>query len=80
MSGMGHWRGSRELEAESCVLVGGQEASDIVIMDDNFSSIVKSVLWGRSVYDNIRRFLQSAPSTAPSSSPLSLSFLCARSL
>jgi magnesium-transporting ATPase (P-type) len=27
-------------------------------MDDNFSSIVKSVLWGRSVYDNIRRFLQ----------------------
>mmetsp|Transcript_52999 Transcript_52999/g.139739 ORF Transcript_52999/g.139739 Transcript_52999/m.139739 type:complete len:712 (-) Transcript_52999:312-2447(-) len=35
-----------------------QEASDIVIMDDNFSSIVKSVLWGRSVYDNIRRFLQ----------------------
>mmetsp|Transcript_17025 Transcript_17025/g.41167 ORF Transcript_17025/g.41167 Transcript_17025/m.41167 type:complete len:1074 (+) Transcript_17025:256-3477(+) len=35
-----------------------QEASDIVIMDDNFSSIVKSVLWGRAVYDNIRRFLQ----------------------
>jgi len=35
-----------------------QEASDIVITDDNFSSIVKSVLWGRSVYDNIRRFLQ----------------------
>lgn len=27
-------------------------------MDDNFSSIVKSVLWGRSVYDNIRKFLQ----------------------
>ena len=35
-----------------------QEASDIIIMDDNFSSIVKSVMWGRSVYDNIRRFLQ----------------------
>ncbi len=45
-----------------CVLTLGQwlmqEASDIIIMDDNFSSIVKSVLWGRSVYDNIRRFLQ----------------------
>merc|ERR1711871_110826 len=27
-------------------------------MDDNFLSIVKSVLWGRSVYDNIRKFLQ----------------------
>merc|ERR1712146_844172 len=35
-----------------------KEASDIVILDDNFASIVKSVMWGRSVYDNIRRFLQ----------------------
>ena len=33
-------------------------AADIVIMDDNFSSIVKSVLWGRSVFSNIRKFLQ----------------------
>jgi calcium-translocating P-type ATPase len=29
-----------------------------VILDDNFSSIVKSVMWGRSVFDNIRKFLQ----------------------
>ena len=35
-----------------------KEAADIVIMDDNFSSIVKSVLWGRSVFSNIRKFLQ----------------------
>jgi calcium-translocating P-type ATPase len=35
-----------------------QNASDIVITDDKFSSIVKAILWGRSVYDNIRRFLQ----------------------
>ncbi len=35
-----------------------KEAADIVIMDDNFSSIVKSVLWGRSVFANIRKFLQ----------------------
>jgi len=35
-----------------------KEASDIVILDDNFSSIVKAVLWGRSVFDNIRKFLQ----------------------
>jgi Ca2+-transporting ATPase len=35
-----------------------KEASDIIIMDDRFSSIVKAVLWGRSVYDNIRKFLQ----------------------
>jgi len=35
-----------------------QSASDIVILDDNFSSIVKAISWGRAVYDNIRKFLQ----------------------
>ena len=35
-----------------------QEAADIVIMDDNFSSIVKAVMWGRSVFCSIRKFLQ----------------------
>jgi len=35
-----------------------KEASDIIIMDDNFSSIVKAVVWGRCVFDNIRKFLQ----------------------
>lgn len=35
-----------------------KDASDIVIMDDNFASIVKAVMWGRSVFDNIRKFLQ----------------------
>jgi Ca2+-transporting ATPase len=35
-----------------------KEASDIIILDDNFVSIVKAVIWGRSVYDNIRKFLQ----------------------
>ncbi|PNW87451.1 hypothetical protein CHLRE_02g145100v5 [Chlamydomonas reinhardtii] len=34
-----------------------KEAADIIILDDNFSSIVKSVLWGRTVYMNIRKFL-----------------------
>ena len=33
-------------------------ASDIVILDDNFASIVKAVMWGRSIFDNIRKFLQ----------------------
>jgi len=32
-------------------------ASDIIIQDDNFASIVKACMWGRNVYDNIRRFL-----------------------
>lgn len=35
-----------------------KDASDIVILDDNFVSIRKAVVWGRCVYDNIRRFLQ----------------------
>jgi len=35
-----------------------KDASDIVILDHNFTSFVKAVLWGRSVYDNIRKFLQ----------------------
>lgn len=35
-----------------------KEASKIVIMDDNFNSIKQAVLWGRCVYDNIRKFLQ----------------------
>jgi len=35
-----------------------KEAADIIILDDNFASIVKSVKWGRCVYDNIRKFLQ----------------------
>ncbi|KAJ6242903.1 calcium-transporting atpase [Anaeramoeba flamelloides] len=35
-----------------------KEASDIVILDDNFKSIVIAIMWGRSVYDNIRKFLQ----------------------
>lgn len=35
-----------------------KEAADIVILDDNFSSIVKSVMWGRTVFSNIRKFLQ----------------------
>jgi len=35
-----------------------KEACDIVLMDDNFSSIVKAVLWGRNVFDSIRKFIQ----------------------
>ncbi|EAX91991.1 calcium-translocating P-type ATPase, PMCA-type family protein [Trichomonas vaginalis G3] len=35
-----------------------KEASDIVILDDNFKSIVSSVMWGRCIYNNVRRFLQ----------------------
>jgi len=35
-----------------------REASSIVLMDDNFSSIVKAIMWGRAVNDAVKKFLQ----------------------
>jgi Ca2+ transporting ATPase len=35
-----------------------KEASDIILLDDNFASIVTAVEWGRNIYDSIRKFLQ----------------------
>jgi Ca2+-transporting ATPase len=35
-----------------------KEASDIILMDDNFSSIVNAIMWGRCVNDAVRKFLQ----------------------
>ena len=34
-----------------------KEASDITILDNSFASINKAVLWGRSLYSNIQRFI-----------------------
>lgn len=34
-----------------------KEASDITLLDDSFSSIATAVMWGRSVYQNIQRFI-----------------------
>lgn len=35
-----------------------KEASDIILMDDNFSSIVKALSWGRAINDSVKKFLQ----------------------
>ncbi|CAF0812104.1 unnamed protein product [Didymodactylos carnosus] len=35
-----------------------KQASDIILTDDNFSSIVKAMMWGRNVYDSVAKFLQ----------------------
>ncbi|KAN0138924.1 calcium-translocating P-type ATPase [Lactarius tabidus] len=40
-----------------------KEASDIILMDDNFSSIVSAIMWGRCVNDAVRKFLQFQIST-----------------
>jgi magnesium-transporting ATPase (P-type) len=35
-----------------------KQAAQIILMDDNFASVVKSLMWGRCVYDNVRKFVQ----------------------
>jgi len=35
-----------------------KESADIILIDDNFMSVVNSVKWGRNVYSSIRKFLQ----------------------
>jgi Ca2+ transporting ATPase len=35
-----------------------KDACDIVVLDDNFMSIVKAVKWGRNIFDSVGKFLQ----------------------
>ena len=35
-----------------------KDAADIIIMDDNFTSIITAIKWGRNIYNCIRKFLQ----------------------
>ena len=35
-----------------------KDNSDLVILDNNFISIYKSVQWGRTIFENVRKFLQ----------------------
>lgn len=34
-----------------------KHACDIILLDDNFASIIKACMWGRNIYDSIRKFL-----------------------
>jgi Ca2+ transporting ATPase len=35
-----------------------KDASGIILLDDNFNSIVTAMKWGRNIFDSIRKFLQ----------------------
>jgi P-type Ca2+ transporter type 2B len=51
-------------EAAEIILLGKSKNEDsvykyiFICLDDNFTSIIKAVLWGRNIYDSIRKFLQ----------------------
>ena len=51
-----------------------REAGDIVILDDNLSSIAKAVLYGRTVFKNIRKFIMFQMTT--NLSAVGISLLC----
>ena len=35
-----------------------REAASIILLDDNFASIVVACMWGRNIYDSIKKFVQ----------------------
>jgi P-type E1-E2 ATPase len=35
-----------------------KDHADIIILDDNFASVVNAVRWGRNIFDNVRKFVQ----------------------
>ena len=52
-----------------------KHASDIIILDNNFKSVVTAIIYGRNIYDNIRKYFQFQLST--NFSACIIVFLCA---
>ena len=34
-----------------------KETSDVILINDDFEATIKSIMWGRNIYNNISRFL-----------------------
>ena len=34
-----------------------KKSADIILTDDNFCSIISAIVWGRNIYDSIKKFL-----------------------
>lgn len=60
--------GITDVKALQCASVGlcmgktgcdvAKDSSDLVIMDNKFESIYKSMMWGLAIYENVRKFIQ----------------------
>lgn len=35
-----------------------KESADLVILDNNFKSIHAAIMWGRTIFENVRKFMQ----------------------
>jgi magnesium-transporting ATPase (P-type) len=34
-----------------------KDAADMILIDDNFEATMKAVMWGRYIFENVRRFI-----------------------
>lgn len=35
-----------------------KDSSSVLILDDNFVSVMNAIKWGRNIFDNVRKFVQ----------------------
>ena len=35
-----------------------RESSGILLLDDNFNSVLKGILWSRNIYESVKKFIQ----------------------